>query len=431
MVETAGATARAARAVEWQACRELVESVGHETRLFDLLTRTDPEHRPEYVRIADVGGRPVSIALVVPRRTVLGGLPLDGAIVTLVGTEASFRGRGLLRLLLEDTLAFIRARGFRLAMLYGVPELYPKFGFVPCLGNYSTVIAVDRMPPSPAGSAAGPGTARRFWRPVTDGDAPALAALFATASASTPCTVGRGAAAWQWREPGGAGAGISVLQEERRAPGAVLTEGGEAVSAYVRWRTRSRGVTAKSLIVPEAGGMGAAATTEALRWATGKAAEVGLETVRFTGPPDHPFSRFANLLAAAAVIIRPATAGQVLVTNRGLLMADLVPTLERRAILAGLPSGTKLVLDVGSKRFDLLLGGQQLRVLGGRAGRPGEDPVTRLSAEAFTYLLTGYAGGGEIDALSGTVVAPEHREALAALFPRLYPKWVPAPYWGD
>jgi hypothetical protein len=31
--------------------------------------------------------------------------------------------------------------------------------------------------------------------------------------------------------------------------------------------------------------------------------------------------------------------------------------------------------------------------------------------------------------LPGTVVAAEHRQALAALFPASYPQWVPAPYW--
>ena len=60
--DTTGATVRGARAVEWEACRNLIQ------------------------------------------------------LVTLVGTDPAHRGQGFVRLLLEDTVAFIRARGFRVAL---------------------------------------------------------------------------------------------------------------------------------------------------------------------------------------------------------------------------------------------------------------------------------------------------------------------------
>lgn len=424
-MDTAGATARSARSVEWQACRELIERIGHETRLFDLVTRVDPEHRPEHVRIVDLGGHPVSIAVVVPRRVLLAGLPVEGAVVTLVGTDPGFRGRGLVRLLLEDAVAFLRAKGFRIGMLYGIPELYPKFGFIPCLGSYSTTFPPAKVQVSDGGT-------RHFWRPAADQDTPALAVLHAAVTAATPCTVLRTADKWIWREPGpSAGSGISVLQVERDAPGAALTEGGEAVGAYVRWSDRPGGPGPDTLVVSEVGAQSPPSLAEALRWTAAKAADLGRAAVRFIGPPDHPFARLAYLAAGAEVCVRAAAAGQVIVTNRGLLMADQAPAFERRAAAAGLAPGTRLTLDVGSKRFDLVLAGGRLRLLGGRAGRQGGEPVSRLSAEAFTFLLTGYAGGSEIETAPGVAVAPEHREALAALFPRAFPKWIPAPYWGD
>ncbi len=411
---TTGAVVRPARVLEWDACRELVERVfGDEVRIFDLLTRVDPEHRPDYVRIVDVEGRPVSILVLVPRRILLAGVPVDGAIVTLVGTDPGYRGRGLARLLLDDTVSFLRARGFRLGMLYGIPDLYPKFGFVPCLGNYTTTFSPARAAAAPRQSVSP--AVPPVWRPATDQDAPGLAALYAQTTAGTPCTVVRPDDKWVWSEPARPGAGLTVLQ-------------GEPLRAYVRWSVESGGL---ALAVPEVGALTPSDLLEAVRWTAAKATELGLETVRFAGPPDHPFARAVYLAAGAEMVIRPARAGQVIVANRGLLMADLVPALTRRAEAAGLPRGAQLVFDVGSKRFDLLFTATGLRLLGGRAGRQAEQPVSRLPAEALTLLLTGYAAGAEVEGMPGTSVAPAHRAVLAALFPRSYPKWIPAPYWGE
>ena len=417
-----GATARAARAAEWGPCRELVEAVGHDPELFDILTRADPEHRPEYVRVIDVTGFPVAIALVVPRWVLLGGQQVEGAVITLVGTHHAHRGRGLARLLLEDTIAFVRARGFRLALLYGAPELYGRFGFVSCLGAYATTWD--------AGRSVGEGRPDLLWRPVNDADVPTLTELYAGATARTPCAVVRPAEPWVWRERGAPRWGIQAAHE----PGAPLRSAwgmeAPAPQVYVRWAVEPPGAPPGSFCVLEVGASDRESLLAALRWSTARARELGCREVRFVGPPDHPFARLACLSAGATVTVRPPRAGQVAVTNRGLLMADLAPALARRAEAAGLGPGTGLVLDVATKRFDLLVAGDRVRVLGGRAGPRSGSPVTRLSVEAFTLLLVGQAGGEDLEGLPGVEVAPSHREALAGLFPRGYPQWVPAPYWG-
>lgn len=444
-----GATARAARGVEWPACRELVARVGHDPELFEVLTRTDPEHRPEYVRVIDVGGQPVSLTLVVPRMVRLAGVWVEGAVLTLVGTDPAWRGRGLVRLLLEDTVAFLRARGFRLGLLYGAPELYRRFGFVSCLGNYETIIDPARVlvpgggpawvgpgssdGPAPASAAAGLGTARQpFWRPAVDQDVEALAALHELASANTPCSVLRPAQPWVWRHRDPGRAGLAVLQDGGRedrqaAPPAGQTRG--RILAYVRWSDHFEGLPGSSLGILEVAAATPSALGGALAWVAAKAAEAGLGPACFVGPPDHLFARLAHLRAGAETTIRPASAGQVVVTNRGLLMADLAQSLAQRAAAAGISPGTTVALDVGAKRFELSWSGEALRFVSGRAGRQEGHPVSRLSAEAFTVLLTGYAGGAEIEALPGVALAKEHRPVLGALFPRSFPQWMPAPYW--
>ncbi len=408
-----GATARAARVEEWAACRSLAERAGLEVDLFDILTRVDEEHRPDYLRVIDLHGKIVSLTLVVPRQVIIAGVPVEGAVLTLVGTDPAYRGRGFMRLLLEDTVAFLRAKGFRIGMVYGPPELYRKFGFVPALGTYATTFCpanVMETASQPTKVDSG------LWRPATAGDAGILAELFRAATRKTPCTIVRPAQGWVWKSRA-QGSGISVY----------VVDG--VVRAYVRWSGGLEGIPDGTLAISEVGADSPETLGKALEWAAGRASELGLTSVRFVGPPDHPFSRLAYLRAGAEVTVRPASVGQVIVSNRGLLMADIASALADRAISAGLPPGTSIVLDVGSKRFDLSFAGGRLGLLGGRAGRQTEGPVSRLPAEAFTLFVTGYAGGAEIDALPGVTLAPEHRAAMEALFPKAYPKWIPAPYW--
>jgi GNAT superfamily N-acetyltransferase len=424
--DRAGATARGARATEWEACRDLAARIGHDTGLFDTLTTRDSEHLPEYVRIIDLAGQPIAMAVVVPRRVLIADTPVESAIITLVGTDPDHRGRGLTRLLLEDTIAFIRSRGFRLSMLYGAPEFYGPLGFVPSLGNYATDFAPPvsarepaREPfaglPGDGNEPAAPG-AVRLWRPLAEADLPFVTRLYAAATAHTPCTVIRPAESWVWL-PRNRGSSLHVCQE------------GSEVKGYVRLLDRTEGQQEDVLAVHEVGAETPSVLGEALRWVSAQAGEGRRSRVRFVGPPDHPFSRLAYLRASAEVRVGPASTGQVMVTNRGLLMADIAPALTKRAERAGLPADTRLLLDISTKRIDLTYSAGRLGLLGGRAGREVDRPVTRLPVEAFTLLVTGYVGGDELEGCPRAVVADAHKETLAALFPRGYPKWLPAPYW--
>ena len=414
--DTTGATARGARAVEWEACRNLIQRCGLDPELFDLLTHADSEHRPECLRLVDLGGRFVSFVLVVPRRILIAGVPVDGVLVTLVGTDPAHRGQGFARLLLEDTAAFIRTRGFRVALVCGPPDFYARFGFVSCLGEYASCFDPGRVLTRP-----GAGGVPAIWRPMTDQDIPEVAALYAGATAGTPGTVLRPPERWVWRDRSRGRGGLAGLAVWQVASG--------PVQAYVRWAVGQAGLPADCLGVSEVGAASPAALIASLEWTANKALEADLARVRFGGPPDHLFSRLAYLRVGGESQVKAAGPGQILVTNRGLLMADLVQTLAQRAAKAGLPPGTAVVLDVGSKRLELLYAGDRLRLLGGRAGRQGDRPVSRLPGEAFTAMALGYAGGGELEALPGVALAASHREALAALFPPAYPQWVPAPYW--
>jgi len=424
------ATARGARATEWRVCRELATQIGYQPEVFDVLTLTDPDHVPDYVRVVDIDGRPVSLAVVVPRRIKVAGVSVEGVILTLVGTHPGFRGGGLTAMLLEDTMVFVRSRGFRVALVDGTPDFYRRFGFVPCFGAYSVefssarALAGERHSPVPgtgrpavaadSGRQTGGGG---HWRPMEAPDTSAVTALYEGSLACTSCAVLRPREPWAWS--GAGGRDIHVLER------------GPEIVGYVRLSSRAAAGAGDPLSVAEVGGSSAAVIAEALRWMSRRGEDSGRKHVVFTGPPDHPFARLACVRAAGTVRVEAARTGQLAVTNRGLLMADIVSSLSDRAGEVGLPPGARIVLDVGEKRVDLSAAGGRVRLLGGRAGRQAGVPVTRLSLEAFTYLVTGYAGAGEVAGLPGVSLVEEHREALAALFPTSYPVWTPAPYWSD
>ena len=50
-----------------------------------------------------------------------------------VGTNEGYRNRGYSRRVMEDSTTFMTENGFDVAMLFGIPNFYPKFGYATVL----------------------------------------------------------------------------------------------------------------------------------------------------------------------------------------------------------------------------------------------------------------------------------------------------------
>lgn len=162
------------------------------------------------------------------------------------------------QLAVKDSLAYAARAGAGLALLYGHPGYYPRFGFVPVLPAAIATLAVDgvstegmddcskRTPATEAGCARhakivktregyagqeGQGgyeieigqadqaeqrsrqdhvTSRLLVREIQDSDVPVLLGLYESQLAGYPCSVRRNASPWLWK-PRGAMAGRDVL----------------------------------------------------------------------------------------------------------------------------------------------------------------------------------------------------------------------------
>jgi len=372
---------RAATPEDFPALRDILArafKTDDEANLWDYLLANDPSLTPECVRVAVRDGAPVACTVVLPRelRGREGWVP--GAIVTLVACDPDFQRQGFAGLTVRDGIRFMTEKGMALGMLYGHPEYYPRFGFVPVLPGYRTTI------PSYA-----------FLNPeveldrATPDDFPVVAALYAEQTGFYPCAVARTAEAWLWTPRNGDDNAVLTLPD--RSGYAVVTVEHEHGHLWVH----------------EAGARDVQAARHLLAGLCADARSRGFEIVALGMPPDHLLARLA-MLSAEQMPSRlrfgkttfeqnywAASPGMAVVTHWEPLLPVGYDVTEE-----GLLRAKRLVLQTDRRSLTEL-------VLGYR----GLDDL----------LLSGYGrlSGSKSDA-----------DAIRKDFAPGFPKWSLAPFWS-
>ena len=106
-----------------------------------------------------VDGAVASSVVVVDRTIRIGHVHLKMGGIGDVSTRRAYRQHGYARKMLEDAVVFMREAGYHFSALFGIPDFYPKFGYVPGPGHR---FHRNAMPSSPA---------RNPIRPFTPQDA--------------------------------------------------------------------------------------------------------------------------------------------------------------------------------------------------------------------------------------------------------------------
>lgn len=349
-----------------------------EANLWDYLLANDPGLTPECIRVATRDDQPVACTVVLPRQIRGREGWVSGAIITLVTCDPDFQGQGFGSLTVRDAIAFMTARGMSMGVLYGHPDYYPRFGFVPVLPGYRTTI--------PAYAFIDPEVELDTANPA---DYPALAALYAEQTGFYPCAVARPADAWLWTPRNGDDNAVLTLPNRE----------GYAVVTVEHDRSH--------IWVHEAGARNVEAGRQLLAGLCTDARSRGFETVAMAMPPDHMLPRLA-MLAPEQMPARlrfgkttfeqnywAAAPGMAIVTN----WEPLLP-LGYDATAEGLLRAKRLVLQVDHKALTELV-----------VGYRGLDDL----------LLAGQArlSGSKLD-------ADAIRKDLAPGFP----KWSLAPFWS-
>lgn len=340
-----------------------------EAFLWDYLVAHDPNLRTAGVRVAVVDWRPVACTVVLSRRVRSRQGWVPGAVVTLVACHPDYQNQGYGGCTMRDALAYMAGQGLALGVLYGHPGYYPRFGFVPVLSDYSTILASAFSPGST------PTSPTEELRPAIEDDLPALAVLYANAMDIYPCSMARGIESWLWQ----------VRNKETHVLLSLPDRQGYAFTGIDREH--------QMLVVREGAAVDAAAGRRVLAGLVREARTRGLAQVRLTMPPDHLLVRLA-LLHGAGQHYRPATAGMAAIT----CWDPLLPTGYRVGD-RGLFHGGRLVLQAGRR--------------------------------ALTELVVGYRDIDDL-LLTPDVTLPDGNtdyELLQRDFPPIFPKYSLAPFW--
>jgi len=115
----------------------------------EILTTPKGEN---YLRRLFMDGEPVSSLVVVPCPIRLLGVEVSHAGIGGVNTEPEHRLKGYMARLMADTVNYMTRQGYAVSLLWGIPDFYNKFGFMPVMGDPKTSVATrdaQRAQPGP------------------------------------------------------------------------------------------------------------------------------------------------------------------------------------------------------------------------------------------------------------------------------------------
>lgn len=58
-----------------------------------------------------------------------------------VKTKEKYRKKGYMRMLMEDTVKYMKNEGYDVSMLFGIPNFYTKFGYAVCLPSHKLIVS--------------------------------------------------------------------------------------------------------------------------------------------------------------------------------------------------------------------------------------------------------------------------------------------------
>jgi len=342
-----------------------------------------------------VDGEDVSWATIVFFEQQIGESFVTMGGIAGVGTREDHRFRGYSRRVLESCLRWMRANGFQVSMLYGIPSYYPKFGYVKAFPDVVHRVAVRDAETADAGEYR-----FRPWDPAQD--VSAVLTLYRCTNTGRTGVVRRTRGSWKgfrkgltWSSrgiveiaetPGGRAAGYIVF-DDRRLTACVLEVG---------YRTPD--------VFPAL-----------LRRAARFAWDQRIESVEFRLPDDDPFVTFCRGFGLHSQVTCPRDGGpMVRIINVPAALNAVAPVLRWRAVHLA-PGSLTLYTNLDDVRISWEAG--EVRVVRVSRTDPPSGPVVRLPQWALTQMLYGYRTASAL-AGDGAIKAPRKAtEMLDRLFP--------------
>jgi predicted acetyltransferase len=226
-----------------------------------------------------------------------------------VGTNEEHRNKGYSRCVMEDSTAFMTESGFDVAMLFGIPDFYPKFGYATVLPE--TWIELDT---EEAQAAASTYQIRKFEA----GDVPAILALYAANNAERTGTPLRDGTRWKEFKMG---SNFGIVAD----PFVILNETDEVIGYFVCDDTEEK------CILCDIGFQSRAIFETIIRFLGDCAKRIGAAQIECSIPADHPFTIFCRRYGCRTSADNPKDRGGMMrIINQSSTLKGITGELEKR-----------------------------------------------------------------------------------------------------
>jgi len=226
-----------------------------------------------------------------------------------VGTTEEHRNKGYSRCVMEDSTAFMTENGFDVAMLFGIPDFYPKFGYATALPE--TWLELDT---EEAQAAVSTYQIRKF----ETRDVPKILALYAANNAERTGTPLRDETRWNNFKMG-SNFGIDA------DPFVVLNEVGEVIGYFVCDDTEEK------CILCDIGFQNRTIFETIVRFLRDRAKRIGAAQIECSMPADHPFAIFCRRYGCRTNTQNPKNRGGMMrIINQSSTLKAITGDLEKR-----------------------------------------------------------------------------------------------------
>ncbi|NTV36808.1 MAG: GNAT family N-acetyltransferase, partial [Anaerolineaceae bacterium] len=390
--------------------------VGAWTR--DLFTNPPPGFHPEDFTIVEdpSAGKIVSSLCLISQTWSYAGIPIKVGRPELVGTDAAYRHRGLIRDQFEIMHAWSQERGELVQAITGIPFYYRLFGYEMCVDLGGLRAGFETQVPKLKEGEEEPYQIRA----AVPSDLPWIDALYGSSNQRYLLSCLHDQASWLYELNG-----KSDLNVNRKQICVIQDVGGNRVG-YLVLPTELWGgeyqVAMQYELSPDVSWLAVTPSVIRFLWQTGKAVEA--ETGKhcsgfgFSMNLNHPVYRWIDHMLP---VQRPPYAWYLRVDNIPALLRTIAPVLEKRLVAGGLPGYTGEI-TISNYRSEI-----GMRFQAGSLVEVLENPWGNYYAAdaafpgtTFNHLLFGYRGINELRAVNPDIsVKPDKKPIIETLFPLL------------
>jgi len=366
-------------------------------KIVEVTTDEDTNFQQGDLRIVEVDGKIVSMMMLIRRPLRFGTAIVNGAIIAPVATHPDYQGKGYCSAVMRDAVQYMKAQGFDITILWGVPWLYPHYGYSPAMLNTELSIkpkqnsTVEKSPYE--------------FRPFTEADLEQITQIYHNNTAMKTCAELRTPTMCEWK-PGGSDVKFEVLTDEK----------GELIGYYALGTDWGRPCA------HEVGVLNDEACRLIFNSLLETAKQRDLKEFLCILHPEHPFARFAFWRGGEIRIRSGGGAGMARILNLVSLLTRMEKEFERRIGHSEFKD-VECALKISSEEGDAVLNINHGRVSVGTDSLQVGYQLD-ISLACLNPLITGYKDAKEL--LQNPHVKVKGGERAIRLIEVLFPRGFPS-----